>query len=502
MVEVLAKITKERSLDIANRGFDFGYQIPKERIHPLIKPCFDSGFIIAELKRASPSAGHIGAITDVANLAGAYLNGGANALSVLCEERHFQGSLDDLIKVKNSYPKACVLRKDFLQHPEEIDISYRAGADMVLLIVAMFIDEPQGFESFKTMYEECLKYGITPLIEVHSKEEIDFIAPLKPPLVGINSRDLRTFSINIPAACTLYQHLQDTQVIFESAITSSSGAYMVSSVGFNGVLCGSYLVGHNNPTYAIQSLKTALKMGKAHNSPFYRKIFELFTQDKKPAIKICGITNLDDALLIAKERQNGGVDMLGFILVPQSPRYIEPKMIKTIVKALQTLHPHILRIAVVNDKHSLNQAKTLYEQGYIHAIQLHGVDSKNPNTFANLSLKDALFCHYIVQNIAHKEDFNPDYEGVFCLVDSISAQGGGSGKSISMDVLQALNEPYLCIAGGINAENIGSFLALNPAMLDINSGVEYAKGKKDITKIALILKIIKEHRHLRRNDEI
>ncbi len=487
MVEVLAQITTQRSQDIAQKGFAFGYEIPQKRIHPLIKPCFEPILLIAEIKRASPSAGQIGAINSPTKLASDYLNGGAGAISVLCEERHFNGSLADLMQVKNAYPKACILRKDFIQYPEEIEISYRAGADMVLLIVAMFIDEDAGFARFKAIYDECLKHGLTPLIEVHNHNEIDFITPLNPVLVGINARNLHTFNINIPAACTLKNALPHSRVIFESAINSPHSAFIVGSFGFDGLLCGSYLVEHNNPSAAITALKSAINLSKKQKVAFYSCVFDKFVKRTKPIIKICGITQLDNALEVAKEQTNGGVDMLGFILVAHSPRYIESKHIKEIAKALQTLYPHILRVAVVNDKPSLNEAKALYEQGHIHAIQLHGLDSKNPQYFANIALKDALFPYYVVQNIAQKADFSPHYEGAFCVVDSKRTQGGGSGKSSEFEVLRSLKESYLCIAGGININNISDFLALKPAMLDINSGIESVAGKKDIAKLRALL---------------
>lgn len=97
MVEVLAKIIAKRSQDIATKGLDFGHTIPQNRIHPLIPPKLDKPLIITEIKRASPSAGHIGDIHSVTHLAQSYLNGGASAISVLCEERHFNGSLRDLM---------------------------------------------------------------------------------------------------------------------------------------------------------------------------------------------------------------------------------------------------------------------------------------------------------------------------------------------------------------------------------------------------------------------
>lgn len=497
MVEVLAKITAQRTQDIATKGLDFGHAIPKSRIHPLIPPKLDSTLIITEIKRSSPSAGHIGDIHSVTHLAQSYLNGGALAISVLCEERYFNGSLADLMQVKNAYPNACVLRKDFIQDSQEIEISYRAGADMVLLIAAIFIDEKDGFLQLQKIYEKCLSFGITPLLEVHNQKEIDFITPLQPALVGINSRNLHTFEIDIPSACVLRQSLQDclpqSKVIFESGIHSASSAFMIGSFGFNGLLCGSYLVACENPTYAIQSLKKAFELGFTQKPRFYNDVFHKWHKEKI-LVKICGITNLDDALKIGEIETYGGVDMLGFILAKNSPRFIESKQIQNIAKALQTLYPHILRIAVVNDKHSLNTAKTLYKEGYIDGIQLHSLNPQTPKLYANTPLEEALYCYYVAQNVETLQDFAPNYEGVFCLIDSKSTQGGGSGKSVAKDVLLSLKEPYLCVAGGINPQNLKDFLALKPSMLDINSGVEKSAGLKDIALIKQILSTLESTR--------
>ncbi|TLD88906.1 bifunctional indole-3-glycerol phosphate synthase/phosphoribosylanthranilate isomerase [Helicobacter sp. MIT 03-1616] len=515
MIEILHKITQERAQDITQKGFALGHNVPQSRIHPLIKPKLDSTFFIAEIKRASPSHGDLSKIDEPIKLAQDYLNGGAGAISVLCEERHFKGSLADLMAVKSAYPNACILRKDFIQYPQEIEISYCAGADMVLLIAAMFINEDKGFIHLQAIYEECLKYGITPLLEVHTQKEIDFIAPLNPTLVGINARNLHTLEIDIIQACALKSAitstLPHTQVMFESGINSPHSAFIVGSFGFSGILCGSYLVAHNNPTRALQSLKNAFLIGKNQQPRFYRYTFPTLTRhniestkiesaqvgDSQILLKVCGITNLDNALLIAEEAtkyQHKITFMLGFILAQNSPRFIESKRIKEISKALHSLYPHILRVVVVkDDKNALNEAKTLYEQGHIDAIQLHGLDSLTPHTFAHIPLKEATFCFYGVQNIAKAEDFIADYEGAFCLVDSQSAQGGGSGKRIDTNVLCHLKERYLCIAGGISADNINEFLSLSPTMLDISSGVESVPGVKDIDKIKMILHTIESY---------
>ncbi|MDE5603108.1 MAG: indole-3-glycerol-phosphate synthase, partial [Helicobacter sp.] len=167
-----------------------------KRNTPINKPCFESfPFIIAEIKRSSPSLGNISDILSPQNLAKDYLNAGANAVSVLCEKDYFRGDLEDLQGVKTAYPNACVLRKDFITQIEQIQESYDFGADMVLLIVVLFMEGKNGgFEQLKNLYQKALGLGLTPLLEVHNREEIDFLKPLQPPLIGINSRNLHTFN--------------------------------------------------------------------------------------------------------------------------------------------------------------------------------------------------------------------------------------------------------------------------------------------------------------------
>ena len=236
------------------------------RTTPLNPPNLNDKLIIAEIKRASPSAGQISTINNPSALAESYLQGGASAISVLCEESYFKGSLEDLQNVKHAHPHACLLRKDFITEIAQIKESYDFGADMVLLIAACFMGEENGgFAQLKSLYEECLRLGITPLVEVHNACEADFIAPLNARLIGINARNLRTFKIDKILAYNLLPKIRaqnpQARVIFESSLHCSFDGFVVGNLGFDGILCGSYLVRTPNPKQALQGLKNALKVG-------------------------------------------------------------------------------------------------------------------------------------------------------------------------------------------------------------------------------------------------
>ncbi|WP_104721681.1 bifunctional indole-3-glycerol phosphate synthase/phosphoribosylanthranilate isomerase [Helicobacter mesocricetorum] len=468
-----------------------------KRNAPIHKPSFnDFPFIIAEIKRSSPSSGNISDISLPQNLAKDYLNAGANAISVLCEKDYFKGDLEDLKIVKTTYPNACILRKDFITQIEQIQESYDFGADMLLLITAVFIEKNNGFSQLKKLYEQTLALGLTPLLEVHNKEEIDFLKPLKPALIGINSRNLHNFKIDKIAAYNLLFYAKEqlkSQVLFESSIHSSFDGFVVGNIGFDGILCGSYLVKSNNASKTLCALKHSLILARNSPNAFYQNVFKIL-QSPLGFLKICGITTQEDALMCAKALEEhlekflnvDKIAALGFIFIEDSPRFVTETLIRKISQSLKA-HPKILKIIVVkDDKKNMQQAIRLYEEGIIDALQLHGVCGES---FGGIPLKDAHFPFYEVWNIQKASDFKASISP-FVLFDSKSILGGGSGISIDKKVLQALKEKvndYLCVAGGIGIENLQSFKDLGAKMLDVNSSLESIPSKKDFKKIHAFL---------------
>lgn len=245
-IEILTQICETKKRKMQEKGISLGYDLPQKREFPLICPTLlndkSAPFVIAEVKRKSPTKGHISTITEPTKLAQIYINQGANAISVLCEEDYFQGSLQDLYAIKRAFPQACILRKDFILHKDEARVSYLFGADMVLLIVALFVDD---MESFCAIYDELLAYNLTPLIEIHTLAEYNLIKDLnlQKAIVGINTRNLKTFQINKMEAMKLRAQIpKHIPVIFESGIQSEYDSFMAGSGGFQGILCGSFLV--------------------------------------------------------------------------------------------------------------------------------------------------------------------------------------------------------------------------------------------------------------------
>src|SRR3954453_23413263 len=146
--------------------------------------------VIAEVKRRSPSKGDLADIPDPAALAASYAAGGADAISVLTEERRFNGSLADLRAVRAAVPTP-LLRKDFMVTGYQLLEARAAGADLVLLIVAAL-----GDALLKDLHDRARELGLTVLTEVHDEDEVARALHVGAELVGVNARDLKTLDVD------------------------------------------------------------------------------------------------------------------------------------------------------------------------------------------------------------------------------------------------------------------------------------------------------------------
>ena len=206
-------IVARRKERIEREGHSLGAEVPRERSVPLV-PFLQGPPVICEIKRSSPSKGEIAAGLNAVDQAELYSSQGIRTVSVLTEEEHFSGSLRDLMEVKKRFPRLSVLRKDFLIDSEDLDVSYRAGADAVLLIASLFT--PDGFSR---MYRYARKLGLECLVEIHSQEDAEIVRNEKPEITGINSRDLTSFRID-PLIPLKIRNCIDwpSRVVFESGI--------------------------------------------------------------------------------------------------------------------------------------------------------------------------------------------------------------------------------------------------------------------------------------------
>ncbi len=212
--------------------------------------------IIAEVKKASPSKGVLAQELDPEKIAVSYATGGAAAISVLTEPKHFQGNLSYLGLIKKSLGAKCppLLRKDFLTEEYQIYESRAAGADALLLIVAALDDGTLGI-----LLELTHKLGMEALVEVHTEEETRRAVKAGANVIGINNRNLTTFETTIETSLQLRPLVpQDRLVVSESGIRTPDDIRKLNKAGINVFLIGEALVIDGNPSEKIKSLMNAV----------------------------------------------------------------------------------------------------------------------------------------------------------------------------------------------------------------------------------------------------
>lgn len=206
--------------------------------------------IIAEIKKASPSKGLLCADFNPGALARAYFAGGAAALSVLTDAKHFQGSLGDL-KTARATAYLPVLRKDFTI--DEIDVveAAAAGADAVLLIAAILT--AKEIECFRLAAE---RYRMAALVEVHDEADLDKALEAGATLIGVNNRDLRTFEVSLETAERLAARLPREAVrVAESGIHGRADVERLAAAGYHAFLVGEHLMTSGDPERALRELR-------------------------------------------------------------------------------------------------------------------------------------------------------------------------------------------------------------------------------------------------------
>jgi indole-3-glycerol phosphate synthase len=203
--------------------------------------------IIAEIKKASPSSGIIREDLDPAVQTRAYEKGGAAAVSVLTEQDYFQGGISILAQARNE-TNLPILRKDFIIDPYQIVEARAYGADSVLLISAIL-----DARSLGNLLKICREWGIEPLVEVHSKEELDETLAAGAKIIGINNRNLKTFEVTLETTVRLAECVpEDCVIVSESGIKTTQDIAQLRSNGVNAFLIGEELVRANDPAAKLR----------------------------------------------------------------------------------------------------------------------------------------------------------------------------------------------------------------------------------------------------------
>ncbi|MEZ4742775.1 MAG: indole-3-glycerol phosphate synthase TrpC [Bdellovibrionota bacterium] len=208
--------------------------------------------IIAECKKMSPSKGLMCVNYNPASIAKAYEKGGAAAISVLTDEKYFGGSLEDLKKVRD-ITTLPILRKDFIIDEYQIFEARAAGADSFLLLSGVL-----DYAQLQYFIEIGRDLGMEPLIESHNKEQLEAALKTDGKILGINNRNLSTFSVDLQHSKELYNqakgNLNQRVLVCESGIKNSSDITKMKKVGFKAFLVGEALITNDNHEEAVRQL--------------------------------------------------------------------------------------------------------------------------------------------------------------------------------------------------------------------------------------------------------
>ena len=219
---------------------------PQRRPWPLAPARFD---VIAEVKRASPSLGPIPWACSLPELVQGYEQGGAGVISVLTEEDFFQGTLEDLVNVRNQ-ATLPILRKDFIFTEYQVVESRVYGADAILLIVALL-----GEKELVALLKLAAEMELETLVECHDREEVKLALASGARTIGINNRNLRTFEVSLDTTVELMDMISAGCVaVSESGIHTPEDAGYVAATGVSAVLVGESCVRSGSPATHISAL--------------------------------------------------------------------------------------------------------------------------------------------------------------------------------------------------------------------------------------------------------
>lgn len=462
MSNILAKIVEDKRVEVEKRKQDFPLGQFIDDLTPSEKSFYQAlknpgahtnhvGYIL-ECKKASPSKGLIRPQFDLDEICGVYRHY-ASCISVLTDEKYFQGSFDYLKQVTSMVDQP-VICKDFFVDTYQVYLARYYGADAILLMLSVLDDHE--YRELATLAES---FNLSILTEVSNEQEMERAIALDANIIGINNRNLRDLSTDTNRTLELVQHIpaqkrENSVVISESGIYHHQQVQQLSQVA-DGFLVGSSLMGQDD----IDSACRRMIYGEH---------------------KICGMGKAEDAVAA----YHAGATFGGLIFFAKSPRNVTVEQAKQIVAAAPLNFVGVF----VNE-----QIATIAEYAKVlglAAVQLHGnedqayIDELKPQLpqdcqiFKAKAVKDAL----------------PSFDETvdrFVLDTYHQTLAGGSGKTFDWQLLADLpQDKKFMIAGGLNATNIPEAAKHLAIGLDINSGVEDSPAVKNPEKIKQALSLI------------
>jgi indole-3-glycerol phosphate synthase len=250
IIEVKREDVEKRKRRLSQRDLEEGMTfLPRPRDFGNAVPRDGRMGLIAEIKRASPSAGAIAEDVSITRLAMEFEKGGASAVSVVTDTPFFKGDLYSLMEIKAA-TTLPLLQKDFILDPFQIYEGRVSGADGILLIAAIL--EAEQLRDFADL---ALSLHMIPLVEIHSEDDLEKVSDISLPIIGINNRNLKTFEVDIMTTLRLRREIPPhVRVISESGIKTPDDMRILKDAAVSGVLVGESLMRSKNPAAKIREL--------------------------------------------------------------------------------------------------------------------------------------------------------------------------------------------------------------------------------------------------------
>ncbi len=455
MAEVLIKIIKDKTIWVSSRKKNQPLDLFKSLLVPSDRDFYQAlktgkTEFILECKKASPSKGVIRQDFDLDYIASIY-GDYASAISVLTDEKYFQGSFDFLAIIRNQVSQP-ILCKDFIIDEYQIYLARYYGADAILLMLSVVSDE-----QYQQLAHIAHTLNMGVLTEVSNEEELHRAVALQAKVIGINNRNLRDLSTDLNRTKQLAPLLpKGITIISESGIYNHQQVKDLAKYA-NGFLIGSSLMAEENLEVA------ARKIILGEN-------------------KICGLTSVEDA----QAAYDSGAIYGGLIFVEKSPRWVSVETAKAITQTVQ------LNYVGVFQNESITHVADIASELSLHVVQLHGSESED----YIIALKEQLPRQCKVWKVISVANTSqsislPQSHADRLLVDcKVGEQQGGTGVSFDWKKL-----PHNCImlAGGLTIENAKTAAQIGCHGLDFNSGVEFAPGKKDHNKLRAVFSALRDY---------
>lgn len=452
METVLAKIVADKRLWVAARkekqplaSFQNEIQSSKRHFYDALGGA-RTAFIL-ECKKASPSKGVIRDDFDPARIADIYKHY-ASAISVLTDEKYFQGSFDFLPVVSRIAPQP-ILCKDFIVDPYQIYLARHYQADACLLMLSVLSDD-----EYRQLAAVAHSLSMGVLTEVSNEEELERAIALEAKVVGINNRDLRDLSIDLNRTRQLAPRLgAGITVISESGINTYGQVRELSHFA-NGFLIGSALMSHDDLNAAVRRV--------------------LLGENK-----VCGLTRPQDA----KAAFDAGAVYGGLIFVPGSPRYVSDDQAREIIHAAPLGYVGVFRDLPVNEVVAKAGALGLA------AVQLHGSENQAYIDALRSALPDTVQIWKALRVIDALPSRDMNHVDRYVLDNG----HGGSGERFDWSLLVGKVLDNVLLAGGLSPDNCVAAARSGCAGLDFNSGVESQPGIKDAGKLASVFQTLRAY---------